>query len=104
MKVSPQVFEDVPVTAPLKINEPYHIVIGKAVEWLVQYGRDVFIWQQDRIWWIARETDGVYSGLLSGESSGGFYLAQLRKEGTAPGDPFLHILSRVYFDKRRKPR
>lgn len=100
----PDRFEDVPVTTPLRIFDPYHVAIGTAVGLLVQNGMDVFLWKQEGFWWVCREIDGINSGWLSGTADGRWYLAKLGDEGTAPGDPFVHILSRVHYEKRRKPR
>jgi hypothetical protein len=97
-------FEDVPVSAPVRILEPHHFVIGQAVGLMVMSGANVFVWKQDGFDWLCREIDGINSGWLSGQAHRTWRLTELGLEEPVPGGPFVYFLSRVYYEKRRKPR
>jgi len=100
----PMRFEDVPVSAPVRILEPHHFVIGQAVGLMTMTGANVFIWKQDGFDWMCREIDGINSGWLSGQAYRSWCLTEVGLKEPVPGGPFIYSLSRVYYEKRRKPR
>jgi hypothetical protein len=100
----PERFEDVPVSAPVRILEPHHFVIGQAVGLMVKTGNNVFLWKQDGFDWLCAEIDGLNSGWLSGKYYRTLHLTKLGAEAANPRGPFIYYLSGVYYEKRRKPR